>query len=95
MSKKARSAQAQKKKGKYLSIYGLNKIPPPEGQQQGGRATPKREELHEGGGAQGEGGVPIDADLKEQADNGQTEALGGLVASVKQLQVSGLMLLAS
>ena len=29
--------------------------------------------------------------MVEQADNGQTEALGGLVASVKQLQVSELI----
>ena len=80
---------------KYSSIHGHNQISPSDGQQLGGRVTPKREELPEVGGIQGEGGVPRgdDENLEEQADNGQTEALGGLVASVKQLQVSELILL--
>ena len=85
---------------KYSSIHGHNQTsltPPSDGQQLGGGVTPKREELPEDGGTLGEGGVPRgdDENLVDQADNGQTEALGGLVASVKQLQVSRRMSLAS
>ena len=81
------------KKANICLYMAITKFTPPDGQQQGERVTPKREELHEDGGIQGEGGMPMGADenLEEQADDGQTEALGGLVASVKQLQVSELI----
>ena len=66
---------------------------PSDGQQLGEEGSPKREEFAEDGGVHGEEGVPRgDFDnLVEQANIGQAGDLGGLVASVKYLQVRELI----
>ena len=77
----------------YMAKPNLPHPSPSDGQQPGGEGIPKREELPEDGGVHGDGGVPGDdfENLVEQADIGQAGDFGGLVASVKQLQVSELI----
>ena len=76
-----------------LAKPNLTHTSPSDGQQLGEEGSPRRDELPEDGGVHGEEGVPRDDfdNLVEQADIGQAGDIGGLVASVKHLQVRELI----
>ena len=69
----------------------LTHTSPADGEQLGEDASPRRDALPDDRGVLGEDGVPRDGiDNLEQADIGQAGDIGGLVASVKYLQVREL-----